>query len=430
MSSSPSVGNSPHATGKPGTASASGGSRWWLWLLVLVVLIYAGWRMFGRSAADSQAQNQAAGGRGRGFAGDVPILSATAREGDIGVYVAALGTVTPVYTVTVTSRVQGQIMEVHYREGQMVQKGDPLLEIDARPYQAALTQAEGQLAHDQAVLKEARIDFERYQAAFARNAIAKQQLDDQEQVVHQDEGTVKNDEGNVENARVNLVYCHITSPIDGRVGLRLVDPGNIVQANSTTALVVVTQLQPITVIFNVAEDFLGEIQSEMREGKALEVDVFDRSVVKKLATGKLLTVDNQIDPTTGTVKLRAIFDNKDFALFPNQFVNAKLLISTQHNVVLVPTQAVQRNSQGTYVFVIGQDMKATLRNVKEGTTDGSTTAIDGITAGEMVATDGFDKLQDGMKVRIRGASKSGASASAAPASASGGKSTGKEAGSK
>src|SRR5271170_7946516 len=340
-------GNMPSPLDRPQSGNKSG-SLWWLWLIIIIVAAFFGWRMFGgRSNADQQAQAQSGGGgggRGRGFVGEVPILSATAREGDIGVYVNALGTVTPVYTVTVTSRVQGQIMEVHYREGQTVRKGDPLLEIDPRPYQAALTQAEGQLAHDEAVLKEARIDLERYQAAFARNAIAKQQLDDQEQVVRQDEGTVKNDQGVVENARINLIYCHIASPIDGRVGLRLVDPGNIVQANSTTALVVVTQLQPITVIFNVAEDYLGEIQAEMRQGNTLEVDVFDRSVEKKLATGKLLTVDNQIDATTGTVKLRAVFSNSDSALFPNQFVNVKLLVSTNRNVTLVPTSAVQRNS--------------------------------------------------------------------------------------
>jgi multidrug efflux system membrane fusion protein len=393
-------------------------------LVILGALGYVGWRLFGHSAADTQAQSPASGG-GRSAPSEVPVQTATAREGDIGVYVAALGTVTPVYTVTVTSRVQGEIMQVHYREGQMVQKGDPLLDIDSRPYQAALTQAEGQLAHDQALLTESRIDLARYQAAFSRNAIAKQQVDDQEQLVKQYEGTVKNDEGVVENARVNLVYCYIKSPIDGRVGLRLVDPGNIVQANSNTPLVVVTQLQPITVIFNVAEDYLGDIQAQLRQGKTLEVDVFDRSVQKKLSTGKLLTVDNQIDATTGTVKLRAIFDNRDGALFPNQFVNAKLLVNTEHSVTLVPTPAVQRNAQGTYVYVIGQDQKAALRNVKEGTTDGSTTAVQGVNPGEVVATDGFDKLQDGAKVRLRGASKSGAPAAAVQPEP---KSTGKEAG--
>src|SRR5271168_637171 len=378
------------------------GSRWWVWVLVLVVLGYAGWVMFGHSAADTKAQSAAAGGgRGHGAPFEVTIQQASAAEGSIGVYVSALGTVTPVYTVTVTSRVQGEIMLIHYREGQMVRKGDPLLDIDPRPYQAALTQAEGLLAHDQALLTEARIDLDRYKAAFSRNAIAKQQMDDQEQVVKQTEGTVKNDEGTVENARINLIYCHITSPIDGRVGLRLVDPGNIVQANSSTALVVVTQIQPVTVIFNVAEDYLGQIQAQMLHGKPLSVDVFDRSVEKKLASGVLLTIDNQIDSTTGTVKLRAQFSNSDFALFPNQFVNAKLLVTTLQNVILVPSAAIQRNAQGAFVYVIKPDQTASIRQVKEGATDGNNSSVDGLKAGEIVATDGFDKLQDNVKVRVR-----------------------------
>jgi multidrug efflux system membrane fusion protein len=419
MSSSASQGNSPQRTGGSGAARTSHG-HWWIWLLALGVLGYAGWRMFGRTSADPQAQNPVAG-KGRNVVGEVPILSASARQGDIGVYVDALGTVTPVYTVTVTSRVQGQIMDLHYREGQMVRKGDPLLEIDSRPYQAALTQAEGQLAHDQALLMEARIDFNRYQAAFARNAIAKQQLDDQEQVVRQFEGTVKNDEGTVENARINLIYCHITAPIDGRVGLRLVDPGNIVQANSNTGLVVVTQLQPITVIFSVAEDYLGAIQAQLLHGKTLSVDVFDRSVEKKLASGTLLTVDNQIDTSTGTVKLRAIFSNGDMTLFPNQFVNARLLVNMLHDVILVPSPAVQRNAQGAYVYVIGPDQKASMRPIKDGTTDGTVTAVEGVKTGETVATDGFDKLQDGVKVKLRTGS------GGAPAAAADAKSPAKEA---
>jgi len=355
---------------------------------------------------------------------EVPVRLAPAAQGDIGVYVSALGTVTPVHTVTVTSRVQGEIMQVFYREGQTVRKGDPLLEIDTRPYQAALTQAEGQLAHDQALLNEARIDYDRYKAAFTRNAIAKQQLDDQEQLVKQYEGTVKNDEGSVENAKINLIYCHIASPIDGRVGLRLVDPGNIVQANSTTSLVVVTQLQPITVIFNVAEDYLSAIQSQMVRGKSLEVDVYDRAIEKLLAKGALLTVDNQIDTTTGTVKLRANFDNRDFALFPNQFVNARLLVDTLHEVTIVPSAAIQRNAQGAYLYVIKPDQTASIRQVKEGTTDGNKTSVQGVNPGEIVATDGFDKLQEGVKVKDRSAPSAGSQpggAGAAPASQGGGK---------
>jgi membrane fusion protein, multidrug efflux system len=428
MSSSAPLGNPAPSAEARESRQAPRGSRWWLWLLVLIVLGYAGWRMFGRSSADPQAQTPAAG-RGRMALSEVPVVLATAKQGDIGVYVSALGTVTPVNTVTVTSRVQGQIMEIHYREGQMVRKGDPLLEIDSRPYRAALTQVEGQLAHDMAQLNQARIDFERYKAAYSRNAIAKQQLDDQEQAVKQFEGTVKNDEGVVENAKVNLIYCHITSPIDGRVGLRLVDVGNIVQANSNTGLVVVAQLQPITVIFNVAEDYLGAIQSQLLRGKTLEVDVYDRSIEKLLAKGMLLTVDNQIDTSTGTVKLRAQFANHDSALFPNQFVNARLLVDTLHDVTLVPTSAIQRNAQGAYLYVIKQDQTAAIRQVKEGTTDGGNTSVQGVNAGETIATDGFDKLQEGVKVKARGAGSGGAQA-ASPGGSADSKGVSKEAATK
>ena len=428
MSSSAAEGNLRPAPEGPARPPGSG-TKWIIWVLVAGVIGFAAWRMFGRSGAGTEAQSPGGGHGGHMAQAEVPIREATATAGDIGVYVSALGTVTPVYTVTVTARVQGQIMQVFYREGQMVRQGDPLLEIDTRPYQAALTQAEGQLAHDEALLNEARIDYDRYKAAYSRNAIAKQQVDDQEQTVKQYEGTVKNDQGMVDNAKVNLVYCHIASPIDGRVGLRLVDPGNIVQANSTTALVVVTQLQPITVIFNVAEDYLGAIQAQVLHGKTLEVDVYDRAIEKELAKGKLLTVDNQIDPTTGTVKLRAQFDNKDFALFPNQFVNAKLLVDTLHDVTLVPSAAVQRRAQGAYVYVISPDQTATIREVKEGTTDGGKTSVEGLNAGEIIATDGFDKLLDGAKVRARGSGTAGAPAAGAAGTAES-KGSGKEAATK
>lgn len=369
-------------------------SRWWIWLIVVVVIlvIVAIWER--RGSSDAKASGDAA-------ARPVLVSTATAHQGDIGIYLNALGTVTPVYTVTVTSRVQGEITQVYYHEGQMVRKGDPLIEIDPRPYQAALTQVEGQLAHDQAVLREAKIDLQRYKDALDRNAIAKQQFDDQEQVVLQDEGTVKNDEGQLANAKVNLVYTHITSPIAGRVGLRLVDPGNIVQANSTTVLVVITQLQPITVIFSIAEDHLSQIQQQLLKGKKLTVDAFDREGSKKLASGTLLTLDNVIDPTTGTLKLKAIFDNKDSALFASQFVNIKLLVDTQHNVTLIPTPAIQRNAQGAYVYAIKSDQTASMRTITPGTTDGSVTAVQGVEPQEAVAVNGFDKLLDGAKVTIR-----------------------------
>jgi multidrug efflux system membrane fusion protein len=366
----------------------------WLAIAILLVggLIYYRYRQAANDAAAKAKASQQVRA--------VPIDAATARKGDIGVYIEALGVVTPVYTVNITSRVQGQVVSVNYREGQMVRQGNSLLEIDPRPFQAALTQVEGQLQHDQAVLAEARIDLNRYQAAFDRNAIAKQQLDDQTQIVKQDEGTVKNDEGQVANAQVNLVYTHITSPIDGRVGLRLVDPGNMVQANGTTPLVVVTQMTPITVIFSVAEDYLAQIQPQVRRGSKLTVDAFDRAQEKKIASGTLLTLDNQIDTTTGTVKLRAIFPNTDESLFPNQFVNARLLVETLHDVTLVATPGIQRNAQGPFVYLI-QNQKAVLRAVKVGTTDGNTTSVEGIQPGDVIAVNGFDKLQDGSTVAIR-----------------------------
>jgi multidrug efflux system membrane fusion protein len=382
-------------------------SYWCVWVLVAVALIalVVVWQ---RRSTSSQSKASAADNAPRA----IMVSAAPAKQGDIGIYLTALGTVTPVYTVTVTSRVQGEIMRVNYHEGQMVRKGDSLLEIDPRPYEAAVLQFEGQLAHDQAVLNEAKIDLERYQQAFSRNAIAKQQLDDQNQVVLQDEGTVKNDEGQLANAKVNLVYTHITAPIDGRVGLRLVDPGNIVQAGSTTPLVVITQLQPITVIFSVAEDQLNQIQQQLRKGKKLTVDAFDRDQSNKLASGTLLTLDNVIDTTTGTLKLKAVFPNTDNALFPSQFVNARLLVDTLHNATLIPTPAIQRNAQGAYVYVVSSDQTATIRPIKPGVADGASTAVEGLQPGDTVATNGFDKLQDGAKVTVRSPSNQNAPKSA------------------
>jgi membrane fusion protein, multidrug efflux system len=384
------------------------GLRTWLFVAVIVLLIVGGVYYF-RHKSEMAKAKAAPPPRA------VPVTTSSAHKGDIGVYVEALGTVTPVYTVTVTSRVQGEIIGLHYREGQMVHRGDSLLDIDPRPYEAQLTQMEGQLAHDEALLAEARIDLDRYKAAYSRNAIAQQQVVDQEQLVKQDEGTVKNDEGQVANVKINIAYCHITSPIDGRVGLRLMDLGNIVQANSTTPLLVITQLQPITVIFSVAEDYLAEIQQQLRAGHTMTVDALDRAQEKKIATGSLLTVDNQIDATTGTVKLRANFPNRDSALFPNQFVNARLLVDTQHDATLIPTSAIQRNAQGAYVYVIKPDMTASMRTITPGTTDGSTAAVQGVQPGEVVATNGFDKLQEGVKVAVASHSGGRTNANAAPA---------------
>jgi multidrug efflux system membrane fusion protein len=383
----------------PNEPKPQGSSKAWVWLIVLVVVIGAGYYMYRQYQTMQSAQQQQ---RGRNQNRAVPVNVTTAKKSDMAVYVEALGTVTPIYTVTVTSRVQGAITNIYYKEGQMVHKGDPLIDIDPQPYQAQLTQVEGMLARDQALLGEARIDLDRYQTAYSRNAIAKQQLDDQTQLVLQDEGTVKNDEGQVENARVNLAYCHITSPIDGRVGLRLVDLGNIVQANSTTGLVVITQLQPITVIFSVAEDYLPQIQAQTKGGRALNVDALDRTQETKVAAGTLLTIDNQIDTTTGTVKLRAQFPNSDGSLFPNQFVNARLLVQTEKDDTVVPSAAIQRNAQGAFVYVIGSDGKATVRTVTTGVIDNNETAVKGVNPGETVASNGFDKLQDGVTVAVAG----------------------------
>ena len=335
----------------------------------------------------------------RAVTGPVTVTIATAQKGNIGVYLAAIGTVTPVYTDSIISQVTGMVSKVHYQEGQLVRKGQALIDIDPRPYEAQLTQAEGLLERDTNVLEQAKMDLQRYRDAWARNAIPKQTLDDQEKIVLQDEGTVKNDQGTVQYDQVQVGYCHITAPIVGRVGLRLVDPGNVVQANGTTVLAVITEVQPITIIFTIAEDSLAQVQVQTRHGKPLEVDAFDRTQQTKIATGKLLTFDNQIDTTTGTVKMRAIFDNKNDALFPNQFVNTKLLVNTLQGVTLIPTSAIQHNGQAAFVYLIQNDT-AQIRNIQTGVADGGQTAVTGINPGDMVATSSFEKLQNNSKIVV------------------------------
>lgn len=335
----------------------------------------------------------------------ITITTGTAQTGNIGVYLDAIGTVTPVYTASIFSQVGGQVTAVNYQEGQLVNKGDPLVDIDARQYEATLLQAQGTLEKDENVLGQALMDLKRYQDAWARNAVAKQILDDQVKLVQQSEGTVKNDQGSVNFDQIQVDYCHITAPFTGVVGLRLVDPGNLVTAaasNSGNPLVVVTQIQPITVIFTIPEDSLGAVQIQLRKNHKLAVDVYDRSDQTKLATGELLALDNQIDTTTGTLKLRSVFKNDDYALFPNQFVNTRLLVQTLEGVTLVPAASIQQNGQTSYVYVVENGV-AHVRNVTPGISDNGVTQVDGINPGDVVADSSFDKLQDNTKVTIASA---------------------------
>jgi len=337
-------------------------------------------------------------GRG-GPGGVVTLTEATASKGDIGVYLTAIGTVTPVYTASIVSQVTGQVVAVHYREGQLVSKGTPLIDIDPRPFEATLKQAEGTLERDTHVLEQAQMDLARYQAALARNAIARQQAEDQEKIVLQFQGTVKNDQGTVDFDRVQLGFCHIVSPITGRVGLRLIDPGNVVSANGGTTLAVVTQLRPITVVFTISEDSLQQVLVQLHKKQSLEVQALDRAQSKMIAKGKLLTTDNLIDTTTGTIKMRAVFDNKDNALFPNQFVNTRLLVDTLHDVTLVDSSAIQHNGTQAFVWVI-QNGAAQIRNITTGATDNNLTQVTGLNPGEVVADSSFEKLQNGAKVNV------------------------------
>jgi multidrug efflux system membrane fusion protein len=383
----------------------STGKRWILWITLLLILIVVGYYFYHSHKASEAAKPAAAGGAGgggrRGMTGPVPVTVATATKGNIGVYLDAIGTVTPVYTATITPLASGVLTAVDYTEGKYVRKGDPLIEIDPRPYEATLLEAQGVLERDTNILAQAQMDLDRYRAAWARNGINKQLLDDQEKIVLQDQGTVKNDQGTVDLDEVQLSYCKIASPIAGQAGLRLVDPGNVVQAGSTSPLVVITQMQPTTVIFTLAEDSLEQVLGRMRQMHSLPVEAWDRNSANKLAAGKLFTINNQIDTTTGTVKLRATFDNKNNALFPNQFVNARLLVNTLDGVTLIPTGAVQHNGTVAFVYVIDTTNKvAAVRNVQTSVSDGGLVAVTGINPGDQVATSSFDKLQDKSKIMV------------------------------
>jgi len=392
------------STDKPQTAEPAKHPRRWPWILGGVILLLGIIAFY----THRQPQGRTSGGRyGGGGTNALMISTAAARTGDIGVYVNALGIVTPVYTISVEARVAGQIVRVNYQEGQRVSIGDSLVEIDPAPYQAAVVQAEGQLARDTALLEDANLDLNRYKEAYESNAIPKQQYDTQVATVHQDEGIVRLDQGNLDSAKVNLEYCHITSPINGRVGLRLVDPGNLVQANGTTPLVVVTQTQPITVIFTVAEDYLPQILPSVHQGKKLAMDVFDRENQTKITTGTLETLDNQINTSSGTLRLRGVCSNEDESLFPNQFVNVHLLVNTLHGVTLLPNTAIQRNSDTAFVYSLQTNNTVEMHSITVGVTDGTVSQVEDLDAGAVVAADNFNRLTDGAKVTIRPGSEAG-----------------------
>jgi multidrug efflux system membrane fusion protein len=367
------------------------------------------------SGNPTHAGNKGADGADR----PTPVVAVKVRRGDIGIYKNGLGEVTPIYTVTVKSRVDGQLMHVNYKEGDYVHEGDLLAEIDPRPFEVVLEQAQGQLARDQALLQNALVDQKRYEGLLQQNAIPEQQVATQQALVEQDQGVVKIDQGQIDSAKLNLVYCKIIAPITGRVGLRLVDPGNIIHATDANGLVVITQIEPMSVIFSISEDDLPAVLQKMRKGVTLTAEAWDRDFMRKLATGVLKTVDNEIDPSTGTVKLRADFDNRDSALFPNQFVNVRLLVEEKHNVILLTSAAVQMSSNSRYVYLVRSDSTVTVRQITQGVMEGGDAEVtSGLNPGDTVVMTGVDKLAEGSKVlaQISGENGSGpGTKTAAPA---------------
>jgi multidrug efflux system membrane fusion protein len=379
-------------------------SHWWVWLLVLVVLGAGGVFAYPHMVAYFRSAKGGAGGPGgqAQMKREVPVLAATARKGNLDLYLDGLGTVTPFYTVSVKSRVDGQIVKVGFKEGQIVKEGDPLFEIDPRPYEVMLTQAQGAYARDQALLENAKADLRKYMEA-GEAAVGKQIIDTQKATVAQYEGVLKADQGQIDNVNLQLVYCHITAPISGRIGLRMVDQGNMVHASDTTVLAVITQLQPIAVKFTIPQDQIARLLAKPNGGEGLAVVAYDRDFKKKLASGTVIAIDNEVDPTTGTVQVKASFGNENNALFPSQFVNARLLIDTIKDAVIVPAAAVQSGPEWSFAYVVKKDDGTVdLRKVRVGETEGDQTIVEeGLEPGDVVVTDGVDKLQKGMKVAVR-----------------------------
>jgi len=401
-----------HDGAAPGLTPRRSRARAWITLVVVVAVVAGGaWVALSRPRP---AARRAPAGQAARAAPPVPVVTAASRRGDLPVYLTALGSVTPLQTVTVRSRVDGQLLRTHFTEGQLVHAGDVIAEIDPRPFEAQLAQAEGQLARDRAGLANARTDLARYQRLVRQEMIARQQYDAQVMSVQQLEAAIRADEGAIQGIRLNLTYARITAPITGRVGLRLVDPGNIVHASDAGGLVVITQVEPIAVVFTVPEDSLPPLVRQYRAGAAVPVDAFDREMKSRLAGGTLTAIDNQIDPATGTVKLKATFANHDGALFPNQFVNARVLVTVLRETVLAPAEAVQRGPQGAFVYVVKPDKTVDLRRIDVGPTEGGVVAVrTGLEPGETLVVDGAEKVQPGARVEPTARARSGGERGAA-----------------
>jgi multidrug efflux system membrane fusion protein len=384
--------------------------RAYIWAIVLVTVAVAagGYYYYSRQAGSEAVPGSGSGkgwgkgsGKGDRKGANVPVVAVPATTADVGVLLDGLGSVTPVATVTVRSRIDGQLMRLNFKEGQLVREGDLLAEIDSRAAQVQLSTAEGQLARDQALLKNAQLDLERYRTLFKQDSIAKQQLDTQDALVRQYEATLKVDHASIESARLQLVYSRITAPVSGRIGLRQVDVGNIVRAGDANGIVVITQLQPITVVFSIPEDNLPPVMKKLQSGERLTATAFDRAGKTQLAAGMLITADNQIDPATGTVKLKAQFANEDLALFPNQFVNVRLLVDTRRGATVIPGSAVQRGTPGTFVYSVDPATRAvSVRKVTLGPTQGELVSVEGISPGTLVVVDGADRLREGAVVEM------------------------------